>query len=127
MIRVNHKLYLVLSIENNKNMIFVVRLFHIIATIILIASIIYIYYVIFTRKFSYFLLIPLGLLILEAIFLIYNRGKCPMDKVHKKYGDEKGFWDLFLPKRIVPCVVKVLDTITILGFIIILLEFVRVI
>ena len=113
--------------KENKNMIFVVRLFHIIATIILIASIIYIYYVILTRNFSYFLLIPLGLLVLEAIFLIYNRGKCPMDGVHKKYGDEKGFWDLFLPKRIVPYVVKVLDAITIIGFVIILLEFLKVI
>jgi hypothetical protein len=113
--------------DKNKRMILTVRLLHIIATIILILSIIYIYYVAITRKFSYLLLIPLLLLIAEAIFLMYNRGKCPMDKVHKKYGDEKGFWDLFLPKIIIPYVVKILEILTIIGFIIIVLEFLKVI
>jgi len=113
--------------DKNKNIIFVIRFIHSIVTIFLILSIIYIYYIAITRRFSYFIIIPVLALIAEAIFLIYNRGNCPLMYIHKKYGDEKGFWDLFLPKRIVPYITLFLEIITIIGFIIVFLEFVKVI
>lgn len=113
--------------KRDKGIILCIRLIHIIVTIFLIFSIIYLYYAAFTRRFGYFLFIPLGALIAEAVFLIYNKGNCPMTRIHKKYGDEKGFWDLFLPKTIVPYITKTLEIITIIGFILVILRFIGVV
>jgi len=109
--------------KRDRNIILIIRFFHILITILFLLSIIYLYYAALTKRFSYLLFLPLLLLIIEAIFLIYNNGNCPLKNIHERYGDEKGFWDLFLPKKFIPYVVKTLEIITVIGFIFLILSF----
>lgn len=103
------------------------RFVHILVTLFLLFSMVYLYYVAFSKNFSWFLFLPIGSLVFEATLLFYNRGKCPLTKVHKRYGDSKGFWDLFLPSFIIPYVVSILEIAVVIGFILVLLSYFRII
>lgn len=112
---------------NNKKIIIILRIIHGLITFFLIFSITYLYYTIATRKFGYFLFVAIIALILEGILLFVNKGKCPLIGIHEKYGDNKSFFDLFLPKKVVPYITLFLEIVAIIGFIFISLIFIRII
>ena len=108
----------------NKKMIFFIRFLHSVITIIMLASIVYMYYFVATGDFNWLVILAVVILIGEGIALYWYNNNCPMMNVHRKYGDDKSFWDLFLPKKVIPGLIFWLKLITLTGF---LLVFIRII
>jgi hypothetical protein len=54
-------------------------------------------------------------LVVEGAVVSANGGDCPLGGVHRRYGDERAFFELLLPKRAAKLAVPVLGGIAALG------------
>ncbi len=97
-------------------MLLIVRIIHSFFAITFLGGIVFLYYCILTGKPSRWLLPVTVVLLVEGVILFLNNGKCPLEPLHLKYGDDKGFFGMFLPEKALPYVLPVLFTVTILGF-----------
>jgi len=102
---------------SDKNKLLLVRILHSFFSITFLGCIVFLYYCILTGKPSPWLLPVTAVLLIEGTVLLLNNGKCPLGPLHHKYGDDKGFFGMFLPVKVLPYVLPVLFTVTILGFI----------
>lgn len=84
---------------NLKSKIFLLRTFHIIGAVFLYFSIMLLIYSSFTGRHFQILPYSLGALLLEAFLVIVNKWDCPLHPIHKKLGDDKAFFGLFLPQK----------------------------
>ena len=84
---------------NHKTKIYSLRIFHIIGAIFLYFSIGILIYSGFTGKHFEILTISFIALCGESAAVIVNKWDCPLHDVHKRLGDEKGFFGLFLKKE----------------------------
>ncbi len=98
-------------------MLYVVRSVHIAIGLFFIGSIAYIYYTAFARIDNPLLTILTIALLIEGSILYLNRGVCPLTPLHNRYGDDKGFFGLFLPPEWVPWSSPVLAGVAFLGLI----------
>jgi hypothetical protein len=60
--------------------------------------------------------------ILEGFLLWLNKGKCPLTSLQKKLGDDKGFFDLFLPPALLPFVIPFFAFLTFLAIILLIFK-----
>ncbi|PIX72619.1 hypothetical protein COZ39_02715, partial [Candidatus Roizmanbacteria bacterium CG_4_10_14_3_um_filter_33_21] len=56
------------------------------------------------------------------IVFILNKGDCPLFYFHKKFGDDKYFFELFFPKNIAKKVIPTVAVITLIGLGLLLLQ-----
>ena len=56
---------------------------------------------------------------MEAIVLLKYKGDCPLTLFQNKLGDDKGFFDLFLPNKALPYVIPIFTILTTLASILI--------
>ena len=97
------------------SVLLIIRIIHAAFAILFISCIIFIYYCALTRQYSPWLY-PAGiLLVLEGIAVALNKGNCPLEPIHLRYGDNKGFFGLFLPEKILPYVIPGLAIIAAVG------------
>lgn len=101
-------------------MLLIVRIIHSFFALTFLGSIAFLYYCIITGTPSPWLLPITAILLIEGVILLLNNGKCPLDPLHHKYGDDKGFFGMFLPPKTLPYVLPVLFIVTILGFVLLL-------
>jgi len=80
----------------------------------------YVYYAALTRRRTRFLAVASGALAAEGAIVAVNRGDCPLGTVHRKYGDEKTFFELFVPRRAAKRAGPFLAAVTVLGFALVL-------
>ena len=80
--------------------ILAIRIIHGVFTLYFIACLVYLYYAAITSTYDIFLAVAFVSLAIEG-FAVYilNDGNCPLLHIHKAVGDEKTFFELFLPKR----------------------------
>ena len=64
------------------------------------ASVGMVYYSAVTQTYNLLLYLALGALLIEGIAIAVNKGDCPLSYLQRKYGDDKAFFEIFLPKRI---------------------------
>lgn len=81
-------------------MLFIVRLVHSAIALFFIGSVLFIYYDTLARIDSPLLVPLVFLLLIEGGVLVLNKGKCPLTPLHNRYGDDKGFFGLFLPPHL---------------------------
>jgi hypothetical protein len=93
--------------EANPVMITLLRVIHSLIALVMIASIAALYYSAATQTYGIWLWLAVGALVMEATVVAANKGDCPFSLLSKKYGDTKGFFELFLPKRIAKEMFKV--------------------
>jgi hypothetical protein len=103
-------------------MIFLIRLLHGLITIFFLTCIGYIYYSGITGDITAFSYLAIAAIIVEGIVVGLNKGICPLGTIHHKYGDDKTFFELFLPKKAAKLAIPVLGTISLLGSLLILLH-----
>lgn len=84
---------------NLKSKIYTLRIIHIIGAIFLYFSIGILLYSAITKKNPLLLKYALGALTLESVGIIFSKWDCPLHPLHKKLGDDKAFFGLFLPKK----------------------------
>lgn len=82
----------------------------------------YLYYAVFTRNRDRKLWLAIGALLFEGAVVSSNNGNCPLGPVHRRYGDDKTFFELFVPKRIADRAVPFFAVITLLGIVLVFLR-----
>ncbi len=99
-------------------MLIVWRFIHILIGSFFIACLIYIYYAAFAGPLDWKVYFCLTAIIIEGIVLMVFKG-CPLTIIQNKIGDNKGFFDLFLPQKVLPFIVPgyIILTFVALGFI----------
>jgi hypothetical protein len=99
----------------NRRMILLIRTLHGLITVTFLSCIFYIYYSVFTGSRSYLLYLAVGLILIEGLVVSLNKGDCPLGPIHHKYGDDKAFFELLLPKRQAKQAVPFLGLVTLIG------------
>lgn len=84
---------------NLKSKIYTLRTIHIIGAIFLYFSAGLLLYSAITKNNPVLLKYAVGALSLEAVGIVINKLDCPLHPLHKKLGDEKAFFGLFLPQK----------------------------
>lgn len=60
---------------------------------------------------------------IEAFFVfVLNKGNCPMFYIHRKFGDDKYFFELFFPKRIAKKVIPIVAVISLIATLLLILQ-----
>ena len=98
-------------------MFYFFRFIHILIGTFFLLCLVYLYYSVLSNKVAFNIYLAFAAIILEGI-LLFVKGACPVTELQRKYGDKKGFFDLFLPEGFLPFVVPVFSLLTILIFII---------
>lgn len=93
-------------------MILIWRLIHILIGSFFIGCLVYLYCVAFSGPIDWKVYFCLAAIVVEGSVLILFKG-CPLTKIQNKIGDDKGFFDLFLPKKLLPFVVPTFTLLTI--------------
>jgi len=100
---------------HNQKTILLIRTMHGLITALFLSCIGYVYYAGVTNRPTLAAYIAAGALMVEGIVVILNKGDCPLGFVHHKYGDDKAFFELLLPKRAAKLAVPVLGCIAGIG------------
>lgn len=98
----------------NKNLILTV---HSILVVIFAVCIIFLYYYALGDIFNNGLYIISFILFCESIALTLNRGKCPLEYIHERVGDDKDFFEHFFPTAIASYIIPIVAAITLFGFV----------
>jgi len=77
----------------------------------------YIYYSGFANRIDIFTYIAVGMILFEMVVIVINKGNCPLGVIHSKLGDDKTFFELFLPKTVAKRAVPVLGAVAVLGIV----------
>ncbi len=96
----------------NKRAIYVVRTLHGIFAVFFIFLIGYLYYALIAGRTDWTVWAAVILLIAEGAAMALNGGRCPLAFLHERYGDDKGFFDLWVPPKLLPLVVPFLTALT---------------
>lgn len=96
-------------------MIYVIRLIHGLITAFFLSCIVYIYYAGITNQMNIYVYISVGMILLEMVIIVLNKGICPMGVLHNKFGDTKTFFELLLPKPLAKRAVPFLGFVAALG------------
>ncbi len=95
--------------------IYLIRLIHGMITLFFLVCIAYIYYAAVTDRASLFAYAAVAMILLEGFVVILNKGICPLGTVHRKFGDNKTFFELFLPKSVADRAVPFLGCVAVIG------------
>jgi hypothetical protein len=106
----------------NRKAIYIIRTIHTLIAAFFIFCIGLLYYFAFTGKSSLWIIWIIAVLLIEGVILIVNKGKCPLSFLHRKYGDDKKFYDLFFPEKIAPYAAHILGVATIIAIILLLVK-----
>ena len=104
-------------------MIGLIRSIHTLIALMFICCIVVVYYSGITKAVNVWLYLATGALFIEGIVLTSNRGDCPLAYAHRKYGDDKAFFELFMPKHIAKHMIRVVPAVTAMGYILLLFNF----
>jgi hypothetical protein len=103
-------------------MIAAVRTFHTMIALVFIGSIVVVYYTGLAGTVDVWFYLATGALAFEGIVIVLARGNCPLGGLHRRYGDEKGFFELFMPKRVARHMFSFFFVVTIAGYVLVLLD-----
>jgi hypothetical protein len=109
--------------EVNPFMIGVIRSIHTLIALIMFASIGVVYYSAVSQTYDLWLYLSLGALFIEGVVITLNRGDCPLSYLQRKYGDDKAFFELFLPKNVAKQMFRVNFLLVSIGCLILLLNY----
>ncbi len=99
------------------------RAVHIVLGFYLLFVIGYVYFCGFTGRRDVLLWVCIASLVIEGVVLAAWRGRCPVTLIQESHGDDKGFFGLFLPRRIWPFVIPFFTVVSILGILMVALSF----
>jgi hypothetical protein len=97
--------------------VFLIRLLHGVISAFFIACIAIVFRAAVTGRRDRLLYPAIAALILEGAIVFTNGGNCPLGRVHHQYGDDRDFFELFMPKRLSRHAVPVLTAVTVLGIV----------
>jgi len=101
-------------------MLIFIRALHIFIGIFFLVCLGYLYYSAFFDNINSLTIFSFCAIVIEGLLLFFNKGQCPLTEYQKKLGDDKGFFDLFLPAKALPFVVPVFMVLTAIALMLIL-------
>ena len=107
--------------KNNRT-VRILRMFHGLIVMYLVASIIYIYYCAVTVQISIPLVIAIASLLIEGALVIINDGHCPLAFIQRRFGDNIPFFDLILPPKYAKKAVPFFALLTLAGVILLFIR-----
>jgi hypothetical protein len=97
-------------------MVAALRVFHGLICAIFLGCVAYVYYAAYTDTLDVWALVAAGTLLSEGVVLMLNDWRCPMGHLHRRYGDDKSFFELFFPARAARLVIPVVAVVSVIGF-----------
>ncbi len=90
------------------NKLFFIKLIHTIIFFFMVSCLIYVLYCGLTKTYNWALLLAISAILINALSLLLNHGRCPLTTLAEKHGAEKGsVTDIFLPAWIARNVFRV--------------------
>jgi hypothetical protein len=108
--------------HKNLFMIWLIRIIHALIVFLFIAFIAVVYHRGITKNIDAWFYIASVAIAIEGILVILNRWDCPLTFIHKRYGDNKGFFGLFMPDDMARHTIKLFAVIAVIGYIIVFLN-----
>ena len=102
-------------------MVFLVRTIHGFISLFFLICIAYIYYAGVTNRKGLLAYLAIASVLVEGVIVTLNRGDCPLAGIHRRYGDNLAFFELFLPKRAAKLAIPFLGLVSAIGFILVIL------
>jgi hypothetical protein len=102
-------------------MILLIRLLHGIITVFFLSCLAYVYYSGISNNITLWSYLAMAALIIEGLVVAFNKGLCPLGRLHNKYGDQKTFFELFLPQPLAKKAVPFLGLAAAIGFFLLIL------
>jgi len=96
-------------------MVYLIRTVHGIISLFFLCCLAYIYYAGITDRPTLWAYVAVMALLLEGLVVFVNHGDCPLGTWHKKYGDQKAFFELFLPHHLAKRAIPFLAVVTTIG------------
>jgi len=109
------------NVEDNPRITVVVRSIHTLVALALIASIAVVYYSGITKTVDIWFYLATGALFIEGAVITLNKGGCPLSYLQRKYGDDKAFFELFMPKHIAKHMFKIASVVIAIAYVVFLL------
>jgi hypothetical protein len=103
-------------------MVLALRGVHSLLTLFFVSCLVYVYYAGIARKRTRLLAGASAALLVEGAVVKLNGGDCPLGTIHRRYGDDKAFFELLLPPRIARWAVPFLGGIAGFGFLLVLMR-----
>ena len=111
------------SVANNPRMIAAVRSIHTLVALVMFASVAVVYYSAISQTYGVLLYLASGALLIEGAAITLNNGDCPLSYLQRKYGDDKAFFELFLPKHIAKQMFRFNFIVILVGYSLLLFSF----
>jgi len=102
-------------------MVLLIRTIHGLLSAFFLACIAFVYYAAIADVNSPLAFAAAGALVLEGAVVALNGGDCPLGGIHRRYGDEKAFFELLMPPKAAKLAVPVLGTVTALGIVLLVI------
>ena len=102
-------------------MVLILRFAHGAITLYFLTCIASVYYAGLTNQINAWAYVTAASLVLEGLVVGLNHGDCPLGVVHRKYGDQKAFFELFLPKPVAKKAVPVLGMVAAVGMLLLVI------
>lgn len=100
---------------------YILRAVHVLIAVFLSACLLYLYYVLVTgAEITTYVWGAVAAILAEGVLFVGLRRDCPLSMVQRKYGDEKGFFELFLPRQAARVAFPVLLVISAVPFLLII-------
>ncbi len=96
-------------------MIYVIRTIHGMITVYFLSCMAWIYYSAITNRPDTWVYLAVASILMEGLVVLLNHGDCPLGKIHHRFGDQKAFFELFLPKPLAKQAVPFLGIVSIVG------------
>jgi hypothetical protein len=100
--------------------IILVRSLHTLMAAFLITCIVYLYYCKITDCIGLKAYMAAAFLLGEGLIVLVNNRECPLSALQRKYGDNKGFFNLFLPHTVIPYVYPSLAVVASVGILLLM-------
>ncbi len=96
-------------------MIYFIRTIHGAITFYFLSCMVWIYYSALSNRPNTMAYIAVASIFLEGLIVLLNHGDCPLGPIHRQFGDDKAFFELFLPKPVAKKAIPFLGVISIVG------------
>ena len=96
-------------------MLTLIRLVHALVALVFLGCLALVFYCGLTGRYHPLLIAAMVALAVEGALVWWNGGKCVLAGLHRRYGDDKDFFGLFLPPPVLPYVFPFCFVLTLLG------------
>ena len=101
-------------------MIALVRFIHGLITLFFLACLAYVYYAGIRNEEGLWSWLAMGALLAEGVVVALNHGDCPLGAIHRRFGDDRTFFELVMPRYVAKHAVPFMAGVALIGLVLLL-------